>query len=133
MNLLLYIAKTDGVAERVERLAEALVSRERTEICRTKESFYQRLCRPVDDLAVSVLLAADKKDLSDMMSMKELIWRLPTILILPDTGEDSIAKAHMLRPTFVSHTDSNFLGVSAVLTRMLENSNDNKTRKSEMG
>jgi len=121
MNVLLYSTTKGRIEREVEGLVEALVPREKLEICRTADDLYNRLCAPVDDLGAAVLLACDRKDLSDMLSMKELIWRLRAILILPDMEADSISKAYALQPRFVGYVDSNLLVVSAMLNKMLEN------------
>ena len=121
MNLLFYAPVTDGVGERLQGVVKVLVPEENLEIHRTIDSLSRRLRRPTYDVAVAVFLAPTKEDLLEILSIKDLIWNLRIILILPDREEDTIAQGHTLRPRFLTYADGNFADVAVVLRTMLAN------------
>ena len=90
MNLLFYAREEHGVCERLQRLIEELVSEDNIEICMTIGSLFQRLRQPTYDLSIVVLLAADSQDLTELLSVRDLIWDLRLILILPDRPDEVI-------------------------------------------
>jgi hypothetical protein len=53
---------------------------------------------------------------------------MKTIVILPDSNPDTVAKGHILRPRFLSYCDGDFQDVAAVLSRMIENSETDEKR-----
>ncbi|NVM22393.1 MAG: hypothetical protein HWN68_11505 [Desulfobacterales bacterium] len=123
MNLLFYSPAKDGVGKQLQAVIESIESPtlEGMEIHRTIGSLSRRLCQATYNVAVTVILAATKEDLADALSIKELIWDIRIILILPDREEDTIAKGHTLRPRFLTYADGNFVDVAAVLHKMLAN------------
>ena len=129
MRVLLYEPTANRVAQRLKVVIESLVSRKNMEVYQTFDNLSRRLCQPTHNLAVAVLIAASKQDLSDMLSISDLIWRVNIILILPDREKDTIDKGHTLRPRFLTHKDSDILYVTAVLSKMLRNTHlNNKAR-----
>ena len=66
-------------------------------------------------------MAANKKQLSDLLLIKEELRNLKIILILPDSKSDTISGGHELYPRFVSYIDSDFKEVGAVLEKMIKN------------
>lgn len=123
MKLLLYSPMTAGAGKRLQRVIGTLVPKKETEAYQTIDSLSHRLRQPspADNAAVAVLLAATKEDLLDMLSIKDLIWNLRIILILPDTDDDTISQGHTLRPRFLTYADSDFAEVAEVLNKMLGN------------
>jgi len=119
MNLLLYAPVRDGVGERLQKVVEAMVPVHNTEIYRTVETLTRRLREPAHRPSIAVLLAASREDLLEILSIKELIWDLRIILILPDREKDTIAKGHALRPRFLTYSDSDVTDVAVVLRKML--------------
>ncbi|MBW1741791.1 MAG: hypothetical protein JRJ42_11835 [Deltaproteobacteria bacterium] len=121
MNLLFYKPGTNEAGEQLQRVIEALVPRRKTEIYRTMESLSGRLRQSKYDLAIAVLLAASSEDLMELLSIRDLLDDVRIILVLPDRENDTIRKGHTLRPRFLTYADSNFVDVSAVLSKMLAN------------
>ena len=52
--------------------------------------------------------------------MGDLLQELKLVLILPDDDQDTIVKAHTLRPRYLSWVDQNFIDIGAVLRRMVD-------------
>lgn len=110
---------TGEPGERLQRMIQELVPRERLEIYRTFSSFSERLRKPTDDVPVAVILAASEDDLLTILSISHLLYDVRFILILPDREDPTVAIGHSLRPRFLSYTDSNFREVTAVLGKMI--------------
>jgi|GEM_PF-4247621 len=69
INLLYYAAVTDGIGERLQRAVEVWVLQGHTETCRTLDGLSRKLreLKPGDNLAIAVLVAANKEDLMDIL------------------------------------------------------------------
>jgi hypothetical protein len=120
IRLLLYTPVSEGVGEQLRRMIEKLVPKNNVEIYRSVESLSLRLRQPADDLPIAaVLLAARRGDLTELLSIRDLLRDIRIILVLPDRDEDTIAKGHTFRPRFVSYTDGNFMDVCFVLEKMI--------------
>lgn len=117
MKVLCYSTGEPG--ERLQRMIQDLVPRERLEIYRTLDSFSERLRKPMDDIPVAVILAASEDDLLTILSISHLLYDVRFILILPDREDPTVAIGHSLRPRFLSYTDSDFREVTAVLGKMI--------------
>jgi len=133
MNFLLYATVTDGPGERLQKVIEAMVREEKVEIYRTIHNFSRRLRQPARRPAIAVLFAATRKDLLDLLSLGDLLDDVRVILVLPDGQDDTIAKAHTLRPRFLTYSDSDFADVAAVLNKMLGNTYPEKKSSSNKG
>jgi len=120
MNLFFYVSVMEGAGNQLYEIIESVVPEDQIEIYRTTKSLFHRLRQPKDNLNIAVLLASSKKDLSDILSIGDLLSDINIILILPDEEEDTIAKGHTLRPRFLTYSDNSFQGVRAVLMKMLE-------------
>jgi hypothetical protein len=119
MNILLYEPVGGGNNKQFHRMIEGLDLECGMEIYRTIESLSQRLRQPGKNLTVAVLLATSKQELLEILSIKELLFNVRIILVLPDREEDTITKGHSLRPRFLTYADSNYGDIAAVLSKML--------------
>jgi hypothetical protein len=117
MHVLFYSTGTAG--ERLQRVIQELVPKEKLEIYRSFEAFSERLRRPMEDIPVAVILAASEDDLLTILSISHLLYDVRFILILPDREDPTVAIGHSLRPRFLSYTDSDFREVAAVLGKMI--------------
>lgn len=118
MNVLFYGKMTHGSGERLKKVIEALVP-ENVKICRTIDSLCHGLRQPGHNMTIAVLLASSREDLVDILSIRDLLYDVRIILILPDRKDDTIAKGHTLSPRFLSYIGSDFIDVAAVLDKML--------------
>jgi hypothetical protein len=123
MKVLLYTTEKSKVGERLEKMIKASINGTDVQVHRSIEMLTHKLCEP---MAVScedivVFLAASKKDLQDILSVRHLINDVRVIIILPDMEKATIAKGHLLRPRFLTFNDNNFEVVTAVLSKMIAN------------
>ena len=70
-------------------------------------------------LSIAVVNVSSQEELTEVVSLKDLLDDLATILILPDVNTDNVARAHEIRPRFLACTDSNPIVIAAVLAKML--------------
>ncbi len=119
MKVLFYTKMKEGAGKRLQRVIKGLVSEDNIEIHKSIISLSLSLRQPKNDKTIAVLMAARNKDLMDILSISDLLHDISTIVILPDSEDDSIRKGHHLRPRYLSYIDSDFSDVGAVLGNML--------------
>ena len=129
MKMLLYLPHEDGVGTKLLGIIEGLAVNGKIEIYRSIDSFVQRLRKPTFDIDIFILMAANKKQLSDILLIKEKLRDIKIILILPDRESDTISRGHELYPRFVSYIDSDFKEVGAVMEKMVKNKHSEECKK----
>jgi hypothetical protein len=67
-----------------------------------------------------VLIAADRNDLLDIFSVRELFCMIRIIIILLDREEESVRMGHQLQPRFLTYTNEELSEVYSVLRKMLK-------------
>jgi len=120
MNLLVYTTKSGEVAQHLQQVIQEIVPKKNLEIYRIFNSLSYRLQQPMNGLKIAILLADSDQDLTDFLSLQDLLSELRIILILPDREPSTLEKAHILRPRFMTYADDGFEDFKAVLSKMLE-------------
>ena len=110
-------------------IIEGLAVNGKIEIYRSIDSLVQRLRKPTFDIDVFILIASNKKQLSEVLLIKERLRDIKIILILPDRESDSISRGHEVYPRFVSYIDSDLKDVGAVLEKMMKNKRREECKK----
>ncbi len=125
-NVILFTnAQGGGVGRRLQKAVESVLSNQHMEVLRSIKELSKRLLRIPNEIAVAVLLADSKNQLSELLSLNNLLDDIRIILILPNRDRDTISKGHLLLPRFLSYTDGDFADVGAVLKKMIENLDKN--------
>ena len=119
MNLLLYSSMPEGSGERLEKAVGSLVPNERFRIHRTVGELFQGLRQPGNAPAIAILQVADKRDLQDLIFVRDYLGEARLILILPDMEEETVARAHQLRPRVLMKRSSDCSEILAVLEKMM--------------
>ncbi len=120
ISLIFYIPAAEADAgKRLLRIVETIVPGERINIHRTIQGFSGRFMRPTAEPMIAVIFISSREDLGEIIAMRDLLQEIPLVLILPDNDRDMVAKAHSLRPRFLTYTDSDAREVSGVLSRMM--------------
>jgi len=119
MSIILYSISEDKAGKRLQRAMEMLIPKGSIEICSTIDALSLRLHQPLDNVRQVVLNASSKKDLLDIISLRDILWNVRVILVLPDREAATTSMGHLLRPRLISYADSDFLEVFAVLSRMM--------------
>ncbi len=129
--MIIFFSTSCGAAEeRLLQIIETVVSEKDIRIYRTIGSFSRGLRQPQNDTDIAILLVSSKVELNhlNLISLWNLLSDMKTIVILPDSNPDTVAKGHILRPRFLSYCDGDFQDVAAVLSRMIENSETDEKR-----
>ena len=122
VNVILFAKKlSDKCGSRLLSAVASEASEENLEIIRSFRSLAERLYRIPKRIAVMVLLAADQKQLSELVSISELMEDLRIILVLPDREGKTFSRGNTLRPRFLTYTDHGIDDVAPVLRKMLAN------------
>lgn len=129
--MIIFFSTSCGAAEeRLLQIIETMVSEKDIRIYRTIGSFSRGLRQPQNDTDIAILLVSSKVELNhlNLISLWNLLSDMKTIVILPDSNPDTVAKGHILRPRFLSYCDGDFQDVAAVLGRMIGNAETDKKR-----
>jgi hypothetical protein len=118
-KLLLYTPLAHKAGHRLEEAVVAVLPEGTAEVVRTAAGLARRLRSPRNGLEVAVIMATGRKKLEELQPLEQMLESLLTILILPDAAPRTIARAHKLRPRYVTDIRSDFQDVAAVLKKML--------------
>jgi|MudIll2142460700_1097286.scaffolds.fasta_scaffold1158294_1 hypothetical protein len=118
MDVIVYTTIPDEDGRRLESVLETVAPRENIEVYRTIHALSERLRRPVDQETVAVLAPASRWDLMGIIAVRQLLHDIRTIIIAPDQESETVAKAHQLRPRFLTYVSGDFEGLAAVLRKM---------------
>jgi hypothetical protein len=120
VSILVYSSETNGVGERLMEAIQPLASSEKIETYRTLKRFSQRLRQPLNRFDVAVLLTLHKKELLEILSIRDLFSDVRIVLILPDSDKDTVSKGHALYPRFVTYVDSDFKDLAVFFKKLFE-------------
>jgi hypothetical protein len=118
MTVLLYLPPCE-VADKFKHLVTNCLSQESIVICHDINTFSQKLRHALRE-TIGVILINMHQDLDEIMLMGDVLWRIRTILILPDNTPETVARGHAIRPRFLTFQDGNLNEVVMVLQRMME-------------
>ena len=119
MNVIFYANQSSAQRERLQRVIEILVPRERIESYLTIEYLEKRLHQPISEPMVFVLQVSRMQELLQLLQLRDCLIDRKLILILPDEDRETISRGHALRPRFITYIESDFIDVSVVLGKML--------------
>lgn len=105
---------------------ETLGLQKQFEIYRTIGDLAQRLRCPERRPQIGVIAAPSRKDLSEVLSIQELLHNLRILLILPDSEYDTVTLGHLLKPRFLTDIEGD-LGSLVEVLRKIRNSYQRKT------
>ncbi len=81
------------------------------------------LRQPLNGVVAAVLLAGTQNELLDFMPVRDLLLRIPSILILPDHETETITKGHSLRPRYLTYADGDLSDVGDVFRKIVYKAN----------
>ena len=120
MRLLFFCEDTKGPGKEIQKMIEAQVRKEDMEIYRTIRDLSQRLHQPRGTINIVVLLAANGKNLAELLLLAELLNDIPMILVLPDRQANTISKGHKFHPRFTCYLDNDFSDAALVLAKIIK-------------
>jgi hypothetical protein len=131
MKCIFYEKKSGIIAGQLIGLLKASAAENKTELYHSIKTLTQRLTRPVDGLAIMVLIAGDRKDLVSILAVQKLFGLIRIIIILPDREDESVKMGYTLKPRFLTYVNGDISEVHAVLRKMLELSESNEKTSKE--
>jgi hypothetical protein len=124
MRLLVYAAPSDTAGRDLRKSIRSsrLDAWTETTFCPSLAALDQQLRKPLGPSPIGVLMPSDTDQLAALLGMRHLLRGMRLILILPAIHQPDIvhARAHMLRPRFITYADKNLQEVTAVLWKMVE-------------
>lgn len=126
MNILLYSNDKTGVGKKIQGVIKSMVPKIELEIYRTLDGLSDKLRQPRNTFFILVLLVVQREDFWDLMSIRDLLYDIPIILILPDSEKDTVLTAHKFYPRYVTDVSSDFSDVALVVKKMFKNAYSEK-------
>ena len=93
------------------------------EVFRSLERLSLRFDRPTGDICVMVYYITSHQILHELLSMRDRIFDLPIILILPDSKKTTVLEGHKFHPRFITDIESDFKHLAGVLGKLIERRN----------
>ncbi|MFA6411087.1 MAG: hypothetical protein WCW53_00215 [Syntrophales bacterium] len=88
--------------------------------CRTLAELSKKLHEPIYDVCAAILLIYDRKELEEILCLKDILWDIKVIIIFSDQTNISTMEALALRPRFLTWTDADLSQVVDVLGNMMK-------------
>lgn len=129
VDLVIYTIPENEAAQGLCKMACALEGLEAKEIYHNIPRFAQRILRLGSHETIVLVVVSSDEELANMLTIRHLFWDVRLILILPDRRRDSISMGHRLHPRFLSFSDVDLSEVSAVLRKIILNSDRNEHGK----
>lgn len=120
MAIVLYMTHKEKAGEDFLRIINKEIPGHTIEIYSSLTALSKRLRRPMLDVSVAVLYAANRAELMELIYLEDLLSELEVVLVLPGDQQDLLDKAHLLRPRFIVETDNDFNQLGIVLKKMTD-------------
>ena len=117
MGLFFYATDIKGTGKPLWDLYQDLSSEYQREFFQSIDTFSQKLRQPQGYQSVAILLASTQEELTDILTIRNLLDNVRIILIVPDRDKETISKGHILYPRFLTYVDSDFNWIAAVLKK----------------
>ncbi len=121
VNIILYDSLRGDHGERLKKLILTLVPKKMAEIFHDIDELTHKLRQPSYNFTIAVLLAGNSEDLLELCMIRDLLFNIRVILILPEHDKKTVERGHLLRPSLISYIDSYQTEVRAVLDKLLGN------------
>jgi len=118
MALILYLSQEGEFEERLRRIVQETVPKEKVEVYRTLEKLSSRVHKSVFDIRAMVLSVSNREELSAFLRLHDFLCDLRIILILSEDDTETIAMAHTLRPRFLTWRENDVNSIGLVLRRI---------------
>jgi len=119
MRFIFYRKPDHLAAERLQGIIEEFIPPEKIDLYQSIEGLAQGLYLPTGEPTIAVLVAANHKDLQDILSVRNLIAGFRTILIVPDSRKETIARGHRLLPRYLGFAGDDLADFAAVLSKTI--------------
>lgn len=121
MNILLYGDEQAKNSEWLPQLAKNLSGVATFEIVRQPGKLLSQLRHPGSPIGVIVLQIATRKELRDLVEIKELFAGRRVVIILPDSTPESLSLGHHLHPRYLMEPGAPMEWLVSIVSRMAGN------------
>jgi hypothetical protein len=118
MQLLFYASGNDRDKKRLEAALHDAAPGQAIEPFTRLDALRERFRSIVEPDSIVVLLAADREELREMQSFRELLTEIYVILVIPDWQESTVKLAHLLLPRYLNQKIDRFTDLVKVLKKM---------------
>jgi hypothetical protein len=114
----LILAPESSAGNRLRRALEEHGDGECLYFVQSIEAMALLLSHPDHGFKLAVLLADEPGRLKDFAQLADQLADLWVLLVVPDSGDDTIALAHALGPRYLTRADSDFSELPEILYRL---------------
>lgn len=118
MNVFFLSGSKNEARKLLLRVLSIIIPSNRITVIKDTDELEYHLRQRLHENLIAVLLPAGKNELTALLSLKNLLGDIPIILVLPDRENDTVALGYKLHPRFITYSDSDFLDVATVMTKM---------------
>lgn len=121
MSVLLFLTESNnGVFEPLRAVVEDSVPDGILQISDSFTDLPDRLRAVRNGARIAVLVARNREELEELISLDYLFDDILIILVLPDLQKDTLSRAYKLYPRFITDMNGDLNTISAVLRKMLK-------------
>ena len=118
MNLFFLIAEPGETGGRFLEAVTPLVPEDKLEVLSGVSALAERLRKPRDPYIAVIVLGPSHEDLKTLASLRDHLKEAKILLVLRDQGQETVALAHLVKPTYITDLDNGTSGVASVLKRL---------------
>ncbi len=118
-SILLYTSPSQNDGFRMQSMVEKSISHENIIIVRQMENLSRVLRQPLNGITAAIIRVGSDEELVDLMGIRDLLLRIPMILVLPNQEKTTIHKGHVLRPRYLTYGDTDWGVVEDVFRKMV--------------
>ena len=122
MGVLIYSAQDSPAGERLQAMISDQVKNEKIEVCGSIQALVDRLRKPFANHPIVVLVTKSHEELKDLVSVRDLLEGLSSILVLPDSQKNTFLIGQKLYPRYITYSDGSFSVLVQMLDKMLQTS-----------
>jgi hypothetical protein len=118
MDVIFYLSGIESYQTLFEEKVIRSVPSDCRVLCKSLRELSSALRRSMAGRSICVIATGRKKDLLNLLSIKDLLKNSKLILLLPNRSDDMIEIAHTLYPRYLDSVSSDFSNIKAVLNKM---------------
>ncbi len=119
MNLFFCSTTNGEIGDNLLSFIEKLVPKEKIKIFQEFNGFHRKLHQYRYVNPVAILLIANKEELLNILSFKDLLQGVRLVLILPDRKEDTIAIGQCVSPSLLCFSNSDLNEIYSMLVKII--------------
>lgn len=128
VSIIVFDKKKDAQEKRLDKVVNGLAASAEIQECKDFDSLRHALAVQPAYKTITVIFTDCDEDLDEIINLAPLLNIVRLILVVHDQQKTTIAKAHGLRPRYLSFTGSEAGDVNAVLKKMHQRLKDELNR-----